>query len=36
MADIRFQINSQNIHLKKLWDNKGYGEDKELNEMEFK
>lgn len=36
MADIRFQINSQNIHLKKLWDNKGYGDDKELNETEFK
>lgn len=36
MTDIRFQVNSQNIHLKKLWENKGYGEGKELNEVEFK
>ena len=33
MADIRFQVNSQNIHLKKLWDSKGYNENKELNEF---
>lgn len=36
MADIRFHVNSQNIHLKKLWNNLGYDENKELNEQEFK
>lgn len=32
MTDIRFHVNSQNIHLKKLWENMGYGENKQLNE----
>ena len=36
MADIRFQVNSKNLHLKKLWTNLGYGVDKELNNKEFK
>ena len=36
MVDIRFQVNSQNIHLKKLWQSLGYGDNKELNEEEFK
>lgn len=36
MVDIRFHVNSQNIHLKKLWNSLGYDEDKELNEQEFK
>lgn len=35
MADIRFHVNSQNIHLKKLWNNLGYDENKELNGQEF-
>lgn len=33
MTDIRFEINSNNINLMKMWDNKGYNEDKELNEQ---
>ena len=28
MADIRFQVNSQNIDLKKFWSNLGYNENK--------
>lgn len=35
MGDLRFKINSQNIHLKKLWKKLGYSEDKELNWNEF-
>jgi serine/threonine protein kinase len=31
MVDIRFHVNSQNIHLKKLWNSLGYDEEKELN-----
>lgn len=31
MVDIRFQVNSQNIHLKKLWESMGFGPDKQLN-----
>lgn len=34
MADIRFQVNAQNINVKKLWQTKGY--QKQLNESEFK
>ena len=28
MADIRFQVNSKNLHLKKIWTNLNYGVDK--------
>ena len=31
MGDLRFTINSENIDLKKLWENLGYNEDKQLN-----
>lgn len=31
MVDIRFHVNSQNMHLKKLWNSLGYDEEKELN-----
>ena len=33
MIDIRFQVNSQNIHLKKLWQSLGYSDYKELNQQ---
>lgn len=32
MSDIRFEVNSQNIHLKKLWDGLGFDEKSELKE----
>lgn len=35
MGDLRFRINSQNIHLKNLWENLGYDENKELNRKQF-
>ena len=35
MGDLRFRVNSQNIHLKNLWESLGYSEDKELNRNEF-
>lgn len=35
MGDLRFRVNSQNIHLKNLWESLGYSEDKELNRGEF-
>lgn len=28
LTDIRFQVNSNNINLMKLWQNLGYGKDK--------
>lgn len=31
MADIRFQVNANNIDLMKLWDHLGYNSEKELN-----
>lgn len=28
MADIRFQVNSKNLHLKKIWNNMGFSDEK--------
>ena len=28
LADIRFQVNSKNLNIKKLWINMGFGMDK--------
>ena len=36
MTDIRFQINSNNIDLMKLWKSFGYSEEKQLNQQQFK
>lgn len=31
MADIRFVVNSQNIHLRNLWEENGYLPEEKLN-----
>lgn len=36
MADIRFQVNSQNIDLKKFWNDCDYDSNKQLDETEFR
>ena len=35
LADIRFQVNSKNLNIKKLWINMGFGMEKELDMKEF-
>ena len=35
LTDIRFQVNSKNLNIKKLWINMGFGMEKELDMKEF-